>query len=169
MGDGKVGLTSALLAPDTAGGLWLLCGPPASGKSTFRHGWWNGPVVSPDELRLAMFGASFDPRREGAVWARVRQQVGRLLPSGTATLLDATNVSRSARRQWLKFAHNAQTQAYALACWDPGRTPVAELLSRNRQRPDPVPEARVISLAAAWQPPSLAEGFGAVWTIIAQS
>jgi predicted kinase len=164
-----IGLSCLILTPESATGLWLLCGPPASGKSTFRHNWWRGVVVSPDELRLAMFGATFNARREGAVWLRVRQQVARLLPSARGVLLDATSVSRAARRQWVKCARELQAKTYAIACWDPGRTPVAELLSRNRQRPQPVPEARVQSLAAAWQPPSLAEGFASVWTVICQS
>lgn len=159
-------LGAALLTPAPPPGLWLLCGPPGSGKSTFRRHWWQGAVVSPDELRLQITGTAFDPRREGLVWARVRGQVQRLLAGGQAVLLDATFVRRADRRPWVAAAPAAGQPAYALACWDPERVPVAALLHRNGARLQPVPPGRVAAMAAAWQPPTRAEGFTAVWTVV---
>lgn len=160
-------LASVLLTREPPAGLWLLCGPPASGKSSFRRHWWAGPVVSPDELRLAIFGVAFDPRREGIVWLRVRQAVGRSLTSGKGVLLDATNVSRAARRPWIRLALDSGVKAYAIACWDPDHTPLAELLRRNAERSESVPAEKVTKLAAAWEPPSRAEGLEAVWAVVA--
>lgn len=159
-------LGAALLTPAPPPGLWLLCGPPASGKSTFRRTWWLGPLISPDDLRQQLFRTAFDPRREGILWARVRQQADHLLAAGRGVLLDATNLRRSQRRGWLAAARKAGVPAYAIACWDPARTPVSELLRRNGERPQPVPADRLRAMAAAWEPPARAEGFAAVWTIV---
>lgn len=162
-----IGLGTALLTPDPPPGVWLLCGPPASGKSTFRRDWWQGPVVSPDELRLELFGTAFDPRCEGIIWTRVRRQVAALLAAGPGVLLDATNVRRADRRPWVRAAAAGGLPAYAIACWDPEAATVAELLRRNAGRPAPVPPERLAALAAAWQAPARSEGFAAVWTAAA--
>lgn len=159
-------LGSVLLHGQPAAGIWLLCGPPASGKSTFRHDWWVGPVVSPDDLRSAIFGPKYQPRGEGLVWARAKEQARRLLQAGEAVLIDATNISRAARSPWIRMAREKGTNAYAIACWDPERIPLAELLKRNGQRSRTVPEERLMEIAAAWERPSLAEGLQAIWTII---
>lgn len=95
-------LVSNLLTAEPAEGLWLLCGPPASGKSSFRRHGWSGPVVSPDDLRAEVFGDRYYPRGEGLVWARQRT----------------------------------------------------------------VPEERLKQMAAAWAPPSRAEGLAAVWMVL---
>lgn len=158
-------LGPALLTPTPPPGLWLLCGPPASGKSTFRRDWWQGPAVSPDELRRRMLGTAFDPRREGLIWARTRQQVLRLLRGEAGVLLDATSVRRSDRRTWVRAAGEAGRPAYAVACWDAPAVPVEILLRRNAARPEPVLEERLQAMAAAWQPPTRAEGFAQVWTV----
>lgn len=154
-----------MLSNQPPAGLYLLCGPPASGKTFFRHTWWTGNVLSPDDLRLAMLGTAFDPRREGVVWLRVRQQAERELGQGRAVLLDATAVSRAARRPWVQLARKAGRQAYALAAWDPAVTPGATLLERNRRRETPVPDDRLQAMIKAWQPPAASEGFVQVWTL----
>lgn len=159
-------LSDLLLTSRPPAGLWLLCGPPASGKSSFRRYWWRGMVISPDELRLQIAGAPFDPRFEPVIWTRVRQQVRRRLRSDDAILLDATNIRRADRRRWLSVARAAGQPAFAVVCWDPAVVPPEELLRRNAGRPHPVPAQQVLKKAAAWQPPMPDEGFAGVWTVL---
>lgn len=161
-----MGFAQLLVGESPPAGLYLLMGPPGSGKSTFRHAWWTARVLSPDDLRLAMLGTAFDLRREGVVWMRTRQQAERLLQQEQAVLLDATLVSRSLRRPWVQLAKGTGHPVWALACWDPDVTPAAVLLARNRARETPVPEARALAMIKAWQPPAPAEGFAGVWTVL---
>ncbi len=159
-------LSDALLTPTPPPGLWLLCGPPASGKSTFRETWWRGAVVSPDELRLQLLGRPYDPEAEGMIWARVRDEVERLLAARRGVLLDATNVERARRVAWVRVAQAAGLPAYALVCWDPQRRPLAWLLQRNAARTRQVPPDKLRELAEAWEPPTAAEGFAGIWSIL---
>lgn len=158
-------LGTALLTEAPPRGLWVLCGPPGTGKSTFRRLWWRGPVVSPDDLRQAMFGVAHDPRREGVLWKRVRRDVDRHLATRTGLLLDATNLRRRDRKQWIQAGGAAEAPVYAVSCWDPRRIPIAELLRRNSVRERQVPEDQLVRMAQVWEPPAGEEGFVAVWTV----
>lgn len=163
----NVKLAPILLTAEPTPGLWLLCGPPASGKSTFQHFFWSGPVVSPDDLRAAMFGKEYRHRAEGLIWLRAQQQARRLLSAGKGVLIDATNVSRGARRRWIRMAEAAGTPVYAVVCWDPEGEPVDELVRRNAARERTVPEEKLREIAAARETPSRDEGLTGVWTVVA--
>ncbi|MFZ5815992.1 MAG: AAA family ATPase [Bacillota bacterium] len=123
-------------------------------------------TVSPDDLRETIFGANYQRRGEGVVWTRAKEQARRLLQAGEAVLIDATNVSRAARSPWVRMARNSGVNAYAIACWEPGQTPVEELLRRNAERARTVPEEKLREIAAAWVSPSITEGFQAVWPVV---
>ena len=86
----------------------LICtvGLPSSGKSTWareqimRAG---VAVVNPDAIRLAMHGKKFEAKAEGYVWATVTTMIRALFLAGHDTvILDATNVTKAARKKWIK-------------------------------------------------------------------
>ncbi len=77
----------------------LLCGPPASGKSTFANNQLPGyEVVCQDELRTL-------PRCVKACKAALNAQ--------KSVIIDATNRNRKAREKWLELA---MTQAIPIRC-----------------------------------------------------
>ncbi len=97
----------------------LLCtvGLPRSGKTTWAkafsadHG---VPVVNPDSIRLALHGQRFAPEAEPFVWAVAKVMVRALFLAGhTTVVLDATNLTRKRRDEWLS-EH-----------WDTGFVPMA--------------------------------------------
>ena len=82
----------------------LICtvGLPRSGKSTWAKR-QPFPIVNPDAIRLAVHGKKFDPKEEGRVWWVVSIMVHALFLAGHDTvILDATNVTKAARKKWIK-------------------------------------------------------------------
>lgn len=84
----------------------LICtvGLPRSGKSTWvkshsiMHGW---PMVSPDAIRISLYGQRFYKGGEKHVWAIVDTMIRSLFTAGHDTIiLDSTNILRAHRDQW---------------------------------------------------------------------
>ena len=84
--------------------LICLVGLPRAGKSTYAaHMREKGyPVVNPDSIRLAIHGQRFVAEAEELVWATAKIMVRSLFLAGhRAVVLDATNINRESRCQWL--------------------------------------------------------------------
>lgn len=81
--------------------LILTVGLPRSGKSTWSRE--SGfPMVNPDSIRLAIHGKPFLPEAEPEVWRTARLMVESLFIAGhRIVVLDATNVLRSRRKEWV--------------------------------------------------------------------
>ncbi len=80
----------------------LICtmGLPRCGKSTWARN-QPFPVISPDAVRLALYGQRFWEPGEKMVWALVPLMVRTLFESGNnAVILDATNITLWQRDQW---------------------------------------------------------------------
>jgi predicted kinase len=75
-------------------------GLPRSGKTTWAR--QNGnPIVSPDEIRLALHGQRFAAEAEPFVWAIAQVMVKALFAAGhDYVILDATNITRKRREVW---------------------------------------------------------------------
>jgi predicted kinase len=81
----------------------LICtvGLPRSGKSTWAKA-TGYPVVSPDSIRLALYGRDWYYPAEAWVWAIAHTMVEALFLAGHDTVvLDATNVSQDRRQHWI--------------------------------------------------------------------
>ena len=81
--------------------LILLVGLPRSGKSTWAKEQME-PIVSPDSIRLALYGGVFCWEAEPMVWAMARYMVKALFLSGHDTvILDACNLTEHRRMDWV--------------------------------------------------------------------
>lgn len=135
--------------------LTILCGLPGSGKSTYAANKGDATVVSTDELRKFLTGRYEDVSEDELVFDLARRMVDYYLGKGREVIFDATNVTRSRRREFLELARKHNQRARAV-WFDVDRT-VAKV--RNRLRAKPVPNYVIDHLAARFQKPQLNEGF----------
>lgn len=82
--------------------LILTVGLPRSGKTTWARV-QGCPIVNPDSIRLALHGQRFVAKAEQFVWAIAYTMVEALFLAGhNKVIVDATNVSRARRDEWVK-------------------------------------------------------------------
>ncbi len=133
--DGRciIGRCPLLVLPDPS--LVVLIGAAGSGKSTFaaRH-FAPDEILSSDALRAAISGDAADQSVNKAAFRALHAALDRRLRTGRLTVVDATNVTREARRALLDRAAAAGIPAVAI---------VLDLapdlvLARNAARPDRV-------------------------------
>jgi protein phosphatase len=95
--------------------LVLLIGAAGSGKSTFaaRH-FAPGETLSSDALRAAISGDAADQSASKAAFAALYGALDRRLKAGRLTVVDATNLTRAARRPLLIRAEAAQVPVFAI-------------------------------------------------------
>ncbi|MFE6915206.1 AAA family ATPase [Streptomyces rubiginosohelvolus] len=104
-------LTSPIRIP---AGLVVLVGPPASGKTSFVRALVEGrqieaeAVVSSDEIRTELFGASAEPADSDAADARIFEERDRRivarLATGLSAIAESTNVTPRARERLIALA-----------------------------------------------------------------
>ena len=113
--------------------LVILCGPPASGKSTWgkRFAAENDlTYVSTDEIRAEIGAGEGDQTVSAAAFALARGRVSAALGAGRSAMIDDTNVNRKSRRDWIMLGrgHGAFITAVAF------EVPKDELLERDAKR-----------------------------------
>ena len=119
--------------PKNQKALVLLCGPPASGKSTWGKNFAQkvGAVyVSTDELRAKLGKGEGDQSINAQVFAVATQKVQRSLSQGKHVVVDATNIDKGARRTFIKPAEEHGAYKIAVA-FEVSRE---ELLRRDAER-----------------------------------
>lgn len=141
--------------------VYVLVGLPASGKST-----WLAErgvtALSSDAMRLLLRDNEADQTIHGQVFAVLRRLLRLRLELGAAeSYIDATNLNRRERRQWIKLADWYGAECVAVY-FD---VPLAVCLERNAARQRVVPVEAMERLAARLTPPELGEGFSAIQVV----
>lgn len=145
--------------------LVVLIGPAGSGKSTLagRH-FGADEILSSDAFRELISGDAADQRATRPAFARLERTLRQRLAAGRTTVVDATSLSRQARRSLLRSAEAAGVPAVALVL----DLPIPIVLARNADRARVVDRSVVLDhlarLRALMDGGTLAEeGFARVW------
>jgi len=136
----------------------LAVGLPGSGKST----WFARRRIVPlssDWLRQVLADDRTEQRYQKQVFQTLRYLLRMRLRMGRpVTYIDATNLTRPERRQYLRIARQFRCDAEAVF-FD---VPIEVCRRRNRGRPRQVPAKVMDLLLARLSPPTVAEGFSRV-------
>ncbi len=127
-------------------GLVLLVGAAGSGKSTFaRKHFQPTEIVSSDALRAAVSDDENDQSASADAFHLLRLIAAKRLRRGRLTVIDATNVQRTARKSLLAIAAQNSAPATAIVF----NLPAAICLTRNQSRPERPVSPEVIEKQAA--------------------
>lgn len=127
--------------------LYTMVGLPASGKSTYTEAHKECVVVSTDIIREKLLDGAENQNESAKIFAEAHRRVAQALAEEHDVIIDATNVTRKARKQWT--AHKARHVA----------TDKEECKKRNTQRQRHVPTDVIDSIEQCMIVPTVDEGF----------
>jgi predicted kinase len=136
--------------------LIILVGPPASGKSTWgkKFAQENNVVyVSTDAIRAEIGSGEADQSVSAAAFGIARRRVSTALADDKNVLIDATSVSRKARKDWINLGRGHGAFIVAVAF----EVPKDELLRRDTQRERHVGEEVIDRFLHKYQRPTSQE------------
>ncbi|HVU66938.1 MAG TPA: AAA family ATPase [Ktedonobacteraceae bacterium] len=136
----------------------LMAGLPGVGKDTWVRAHLEGwPVISLDEIRRELKIAP--GANQGRVIQLARQRAKELLRQQTSFVWNATNIMRM-RRQELVDLVTAYGGRVRIVYLD---APLSDILQRNQQRQERVPEPIIRSFAQRMEVPDLTEAHTVEW------
>ena len=125
--------------------LIILCGLPASGKTTLAkllaHRMDDVEIVSSDMLRSQL--------SSGRIWEEMAGMVRQGLSAGKTVVVDATNYNDAHRDRYARIAREMGVP-YLIACLE---AEMATLLQRNSQRTERIPESAIRHLSSLFETP----------------
>ena len=124
---------SELEMGDKKKALIVLCGAPASGKSTWGKKFAqenNVMYISTDEIRKELSGDESNQSVSAQAFATARARVSAALGADKSAMIDATSVTRKARKDWINLGRGHGAFIIAVAF----EVPRDELLRRDAQR-----------------------------------
>lgn len=114
--------------------VWLLVGAPGSGKSTWGKNMVqvNPEVIRlcPDEFRAKLGWGEGDQSVSALAFETVKREMGKALDEGKSVLIDATNMYRKARKDFLNIAKGREAKTIAVVFECSKET----LMQRNEKR-----------------------------------
>jgi predicted kinase len=115
----------------------ILCGLPASGKSSYAERWLveqqgRGYRVNYDDLRVELYGQNwkFNRAEEAAMKEHAIEDARGAIENGCSVIVDNTNLNENARKPWINLAKRYGID-YEIFEID---TPVAECVARDAKR-----------------------------------
>ena len=144
--------------------LYLMCGVPGSGKSTWiKNHLGDATYVSRDVIRFNLLEEGDEYfSKEDEVWAEFIRRINESLELGFNVFVDATHISRGSRRKILKEVKFNPT---LIAIYMD--TPFEICLERNAKRTgrECVPEGAIRNMYKHFEEPEFYEGFSIIYKV----
>ena len=144
--------------------LTLMVGVSGSGKSTHAAkiaSPLHAVIVEPDAIRKELTGNASDQSRNREVFQLAHSRAEAKLLAGINVVVDATNLDRKTRAEWLAIARRCGAEARAVVV----DTPVDVAKKRNLARHRVVPLDVIDKQARRLCPPTSDEGFAHITTV----
>lgn len=136
--------------------LYMMVGVPGSGKSFIAQG-LNCPIVSSDAIRKELYGSENDQSHNGEVFNEVHRRIRNYLFNGNSCVYDATNLSRSRRKKFLKEIPDGVKKIAVVAA-----TELDIILEQNNSRERHVPEEVIMRMYKQMTLPRKDEGWDGI-------
>lgn len=136
----------------------MLCGLPASGKSTYAKVLANKTdaiILSSDAIRWELFGDEADQEHNQQVFQELHKRIKEYLRNGKNVVYDATNITSKKRRAFLNELKKIDCIKNCVIM----ATPYEQCLENNKNRERQVPEWVIERMYRKWQTPHWFEGF----------
>lgn len=144
--------------------LILMCGIPASGKTTVRNReFQDATVICPDDMIGYTKESPWTPQAAKSAWKNADRLLYEAIARGDETIVfDATMVSPKRRRKYVDIARKANMEVKAAYC----RVDLDTALERNAARDESrrVPRVVIQRMLDNLQPPEKEEGFDDILT-----
>lgn len=150
--------------------LYVSCGVPGSGKSTFLKEMKdeNEIIISRDEIRFSILKPGEDYfAHEHEVYQKFLREITNNIRNGYNVYADATHLNEKSR-------HSLLSQLYYRGCYASEinaiyfDVPLETCLERNKNRlgtPAYVPPGQIKRMAQQFVPPQKYEGFNNIWSV----
>lgn len=138
--------------------LFVMCGLPASGKSTYAKELalkYNAKIFSSDELREEMLNNVNNQEHNTDIFIELHRRIKSHLSASDNAIYDATNINSKKRRAFISELKNIPCikECHIIA------TPYEECLRRNKERDRVVPEDVIKRMYLNWNTPYWFEGW----------
>lgn len=137
--------------------MYVLVGLPGAGKSTLCKG-MSAVVLSSDAVRAELWGDEAVQRDARKVFAVVYTRAKHALMEGKDVIIDATNITRKARKQAIMVAQSCGVECVAMIAVCDAET----AWQRNASRSRVVPREAFDKMVARYSAPSTDEGFAEI-------
>jgi predicted kinase len=122
----------------------LLCGPPGAGKSTWGETFIkqnnNMSYISTDKIREEIGGSESNQAVSGLAFKIAKTRMGKALDDGKNVLIDATNMYRKTRKDFINIARGRGAQTIAVVFEVDKETLIQRNLKRGTEGGRVVPE-----------------------------